>query len=419
MTQIYIIMAVAISFLVSISQTNAQTFSGCHTLDWEIDCNGNPFQEGFYVTADAYSCLGITITNNLPGNFPIVLFNSNNPSGEDEDLGTPSSNCPTCTNPCPGQSNDPNGGLTNCSPAGLTLITEENPVDANGDGLEDDPDDHFNSLYEFCFAAPVTISSLNFLDDSNGFLHFTLADGTMVTHNLIGGLDNDQFSQTFNVSDVMCMEVEYTTSGALAAVNFCFDTPNAPMCDLTPAVLGADVEVCEGTDPGVVEIITPAMSSISPITYEWQQSLVGCNGGFGAIPGATGPTYNPGPLVQDTYIKLVVMTNDGTQVCIEDSNCITYSVTNNPSVTLREEDDLCDDGAPIVLEVSPEGGTFSGTGITDAVAGIFDPSVAGVGSYVVTYNFSSGACSGSAQITIVVEECCPTENCFGATISRN
>ena len=113
------------------------------------------------------------------------------------------------------------------------------------------------------------------------------------------------------------------------------------------------------------------------------------------------------------------MTNDGTQVCVDESNCITYSVTNNPSVTLRMEDPQCDNGDPIVLEVSPEGGTFTGTGIVDAIAGIFDPSVAGIGTYTITYDFTSGACSGSDQITIVVEECCPTDNCFEATISRN
>ena len=419
MTRIYTIVVVAISFLVAINQTNAQTFSGCHTLDWEADCNGNPFVPGQYVPSDLYSCLGITITNSLDPNNPLVLFDSNNPTGGDEDLATPSSNCPTCVSPCPGVSGDPNGGLTNCTAAGLTLITEENPVDANNDGIEDEPDDFNNSLYEFCFTQPVTISTLEFLDDSNGFLTFTLADGSTEVHMLIGGLDNDQFSQTFNVSDVMCMEVEYTTSGALSAVNFCFDSPNAPVCDLTAPVLGADLGICEGTDPGVVEILAPATTSTGTITYEWQQSLVGCIGGFGAIPGATNPTYNPGPLVQDTYIKVVVMTNDGMQICVDESNCITYSVTNNPSVTLRMEDPQCDNGDPIVLEVSPEGGTFTGTGIVDAMAGIFDPSVAGIGTYTITYDFTSGACSGSDQITIVVEECCPTDNCFGATISRN
>ena len=143
--------------------------TGCHQIDWETDCSGNPFPEGFYVTSDAYDCIGVTITNNHA--FPVVLFNSSAPTGGDTDLGTPSSNCPSCTGSCPGQSNDPNGGLTNCVDQGLVMITEENPIDvAPADGLEDDPDDHFESDYTFCFDAPVTISTL----DSVSYTHLTL-----------------------------------------------------------------------------------------------------------------------------------------------------------------------------------------------------------------------------------------------------
>jgi len=70
------------------------------------------------VTSTAYDCKGVTITDLNPA-FPLVLFNSSIPTGNDPDLGSPSSNCPTCTGPCPGESNQPNGGLTKCTDQGL------------------------------------------------------------------------------------------------------------------------------------------------------------------------------------------------------------------------------------------------------------------------------------------------------------
>ena len=306
-------------FLLSgMTAISAQT--GCYELDWEIDCSGNPFDEGFYVTPDAYDCIGVTITNN--SSLPIVLFNSSAPTGGDTDLGTPSSNCPSCTGSCPGQSNNANGGLTNCVDQGLVMITEENPSDNNGDGLEDNPDDYFESDYTFSFAAPVTISTLDFIDDSMGEIVFTYSNGSTSTVPLLGGLDNDVYSQVFSESDVISMQIILTTSGAISLANFCYDEENQTPCDLVAPVLGADVDICEGDDPGPIEVLAPA-SGTGVITYKWQQSLVGCEG-FGDIPGATSPTYNPGVLVQSTYFKVVVTIAEGNQVCVEESNCISY-----------------------------------------------------------------------------------------------
>jgi len=161
------IAVLCISILCFTSTRNFAQATGCHQIDWETDCMGNPFPEGLYVPSNAYDCIGLTITNNET--LPLVLFNSAAPTGNDPDLGTPSENCPTCNTPpmsCPGTSNDPNGGLTNCIPQGLILITEENPVDANMDGLEDEPDDHNVSDVTFSFVNPVTINTLSFVDDS-------------------------------------------------------------------------------------------------------------------------------------------------------------------------------------------------------------------------------------------------------------
>ena len=55
------------------------------------------------------------------------------------------------------------------------------------------------------------------------------------------------------------------------------------------------------------------------------------------------------------------------------------------------------------LTASPAGGTFSGTGITDASNGTFDPAVAGAGTHTITYTYTDGnGCTNSANTNVVV-----------------
>jgi hypothetical protein len=65
---------------------------------------------------------------------------------------------------------------------------------------------------------------------------------------------------------------------------------------------------------------------------------------------------------------------------------------------------LCDNGSAITLSAATAGGTWSGTGITDASAGTFDPSVAGSGTHVITYT-TAGTCTGTDNVSIVVSVC--------------
>lgn len=57
---------------------------------------------------------------------------------------------------------------------------------------------------------------------------------------------------------------------------------------------------------------------------------------------------------------------------------------------------------------NPATGTWSGNGITDANAGTFDPSVAGVGSHTITYTMS---CGYSTTVTAVVGACATLTVC--------
>ncbi|MDD2636695.1 MAG: gliding motility-associated C-terminal domain-containing protein, partial [Bacteroidales bacterium] len=101
----------------------------------------------------------------------------------------------------------------------------------------------------------------------------------------------------------------------------------------------------------------------------------------------------------------------------EGNHTITYEFTGecggsddiviivNPSAdaTINPVGPFCEDEKPINLTAAQNGGAWSGNGITDASAGVFNPVFAGVGDHIVTYTIS-GACGDSDQITISIIE---------------
>jgi hypothetical protein len=62
------------------------------------------------------------------------------------------------------------------------------------------------------------------------------------------------------------------------------------------------------------------------------------------------------------------------------------------------------------LSPAQSGGTWSGTGITNPSTGTFNPSVAGAGTFVITYSISCGMDS----IYIVVKNCTAPTACLNA-----
>lgn len=95
---------------------------------------------------------------------------------------------------------------------------------------------------------------------------------------------------------------------------------------------------------------------------------------------------------------------------------ITQNVTVNSTTppVITPAGPFCVNAAAVSLTANVAGGTWSGTGITNAATGTFDPAAATVGNNVITYTIS-GACGGSDTETIVVNAL-PTSNA-GADIT--
>ena len=127
-------------------------------------------------------------------------------------------------------------------------------------------------------------------------------------------------------------------------------------------------------------------------------NLIGTpTGGTFSGTGVTANVFNPANAGAGSF--------DITYSFTDGNGCTNTEITTivvNPLPVLDAGDygPVCLDAAPINLIGTPAGGTFSGTGVT---ANVFNPAVAGVGSFNITYSFTdSNGCTNSEITTIVV-----------------
>ena len=105
-----------------------------------------------------------------------VVFDTSNPTGGDDDLGTPNMTCPESGGPGVGDGGAFGSPFENCEPLGNILIIGADLIDADMDGLVDDPDDintdasDFAGItLQFSQQGPVTANAVTIIDiDGNG-----------------------------------------------------------------------------------------------------------------------------------------------------------------------------------------------------------------------------------------------------------
>lgn len=100
-------------------------------------------------------------------------------------------------------------------------------------------------------------------------------------------------------------------------------------------------------------------------------------------------------------ISLIATNNYG---CADTANS-TVTVLDSVDVTIVPVSPLCTSQVPLQLVATGSSGIWTGTGITDSITGMFDPSLTGAGSFMV-YNTVQGACNGidSTLITVIQSE---------------
>jgi hypothetical protein len=180
-----------------------------------------------------------------------------------------------------------------------------------------------------------------------------------------------------------------TSTGALLTVN------TFPVITAQPA----NLTICAGA-PGT--FIVTATTGVGVLSYQWQLSTD--NGTtWTNIAGATTNSFaQPSiPVGQNGYRFRVIVTAGCGSVT---SNAAIATVNAFPVISLSFSPTtvVCVSDPAFSISATPGGGTFTGTGVSGTT---FTPSIAGVGTFPITYTVSNAGCQSVLTRNIVVNEC--------------
>jgi Malectin domain/Putative Ig domain/Secretion system C-terminal sorting domain/Ig-like domain CHU_C associated len=147
-----------------------------------------------------------------------------------------------------------------------------------------------------------------------------------------------------------------------------------------------------------IEITTPFCASDLP--FQLTAATFGGTWSGNGITNTLLGTFDPSVAGPGSHV--ITYTNTfGTCTSIDTE---TVKVDAIPNITITEAGPFCVGAAPVNLAAATVGGTWSGNGITSASFGTFNPSVAGVGSHLIGYTITTGACTVLDTETILVDE---------------
>jgi hypothetical protein len=152
---------------------------------------------------------------------------------------------------------------------------------------------------------------------------------------------------------------------------------------------------------------------LAPGTVEGDYSVVVTTGQTGGIQSGTSYTIGGLGANEIVDITLTLLTGDACISTTIDGSCIAQDCTPPViSIDAPGAQTFCLDGTDQSFDLSanipagnPGSGEYSGDGITDIIAGTFDPDDAGEGTHNITYTYlTDDGCTALANLTIVVFE---------------
>ena len=170
--------------------------------------------------------------------------------------------------------------------------------------------------------------------------------------------------------------------------------------DLAVGNITGGSDVCAGGDPDEMTIAPSGGSGI--YSYQWfSENGTNCPLVSGAaIPGATGPTYDPpaGLMNTTTYrVRVISSSAGGCSATLFSDNCITVTVAADlPTPTITGNSSFCSGGSTILS--APAGYTYlwSNGETTETI------SVSAAGNYTVTIDDGSGCTATSDPFEVTV-----------------
>jgi len=150
---------------------------------------------------------------------------------------------------------------------------------------------------------------------------------------------------------------------------------------VTAVNAGSDISVCANAS-------STTLTGVSPANGTWTGNGVSSAGVFNPATSGTG-----------THVLTYSFTNANN--C---TNSDTRTVSVGPVILIGPDIEICQNSGPInITGVTPTGGTFAGTGITNS-SGVFNPSALTPGTYQVTYTLTQGSCTSTAIKNVIVKE---------------
>lgn len=166
---------------------------------------------------------------------------------------------------------------------------------------------------------------------------------------------------------------------------------------------GAPTTVC----PGTAVPLTVALSGGTPgVTGQWQSSTTSPTAGFTDVPGITGPTFTPSPLVTTHYRYQTICSASFRSPV----GPLTITVElPNPRVSY-DAAAYCRTGKSAAPTATPAGGTFSAPVglVLDPATGIIDLEASTPGSYAVQYAIPAPCFTKSTTAVTVKSDVPPT-----------
>lgn len=154
-------------------------------------------------------------------------------------------------------------------------------------------------------------------------------------------------------------------------------------------------------------------------------NAIGCN--FASEPGGCvqfgnifpcGSTVPPPNVVAGQQIMIIVQnwSTPGSNNFTLQLGPTPGAQTGTPNTTINPINSLCTTSSPIQLTAINGGGTWSGPGVSPT--GLFNPSLVGVGSHLITYSLGVAPCNSTSSIQVVVNEP-PILNITATNVSCN
>lgn len=217
---------------------------------------------------------------------------------------------------------------------------------------------------------------------------------------------------TVQLTGTAPFEITYTdgttpiTVSAIATNSYSFDVSAAGIYSVT-SVSDAN---CSNTGTGTATVVVDlnptitfaAISNLCSMGSPYTLVEASPTGGIYSGSGVSNGVINPNIAGVGTHTITYQYSNSNGCMSTATQD---VTITQSPAITFGVLPTLCSTSTtPFTLtQASPAGGTYTGTGVSN---GQFSPSVAGAGTFTISYSYTDAqSCVGTGSQTIVVESC--------------